>query len=345
MNDRNQNYFKRRPVHSRRFLKIVAIIIISIAALAATVFGVPLLIDSIARITPVEKGGVAQTTSPADTETQTEPQTEAETESAVVYSYHEYPGSDVHKGSLILVNADYAYVFPDKINHLSVYEKKTGSYKVSGSTVMLEYNTMYALNEMMDAFYKQYKIDDVLVKGGYRDFDTQMSLYSARVDQAGLEAVEGYIAPAGHSEHHTAMSFDLSVYTDDGISLTLADGSEYAWFGDNCHRFGFIKRYAPEKANITKIFGEEWHFRYVGRAHAYYMKKHNLCLEEYITLLRGFTFEEDHLIFSDDTGARYEIYYIPLANGDTTKIPVPENADFTVSGNNINGFIVTLQLS
>lgn len=335
----------RKPKRNYHLWQIITVVVICIALVIVTIFSVSYLLDSIAKNTPPEKGGLAQTTDSSSTEPVTEPVTEAVTEPAVIYTYHDYAQEGVHAGELILVNASNVYVFPDKPDLLSVYENKTDSYKVGGTAITLERNTMLALNEMMDAFYEKYKLGDVLITGGYRDYDTQMNLYSSRVEAVGLNAVTGYIALAGYSEHHTALSFDLSVYTDDGVSMTLADKTQYSWIADNCHKYGFVIRYDPGKKEVTGIFAEEWHFRYVGRPHAYYMKKHDLCLEEYTDLLRGFTFEGEHLIFSDDLGGRYEIYYIPLTNGETIKIPVPADAVYTVSGNNVNGFIVTLDIS
>ena len=60
---------------------------------------------------------------------------------------------------------------------------------------------------------------------------------------------------------------------------------DYAWLTENAWRYGFILRYPPEKADVTGIGYESWHFRYVGIPHAWYMQENNLCLEEYLDLL------------------------------------------------------------
>lgn len=334
-----------KPRRKRHLGLIIFVTVISITLVIATVFCVSYMIDKIAVNTPPEKGGIAQTAGSDTAERQTEPGTESVTEPAVIYNYPEYKEADVHTGNLILVNAGNEFIFPEKPDLISVYGNKPETYKISSSEIQLESNTLLALNEMMDEFYNKYKLGDVLVSAGYRDYDTQMTLYSDRVEAAGLEAVSGYIALAGFSEHHTALAFDLSVYTDDGVSMTLADKPQYSWLADNCYKYGFVLRYDPEKTDITGIQGEKWHFREVGQPHSYYMKKNNLVLEEYIDLLRGYTFEGIHLIINDDVGGSYEIYTIPLSNGETTKIPVPENTEYIVSGNNKNGFIVTLKIS
>ncbi|MHB1150937.1 MAG: M15 family metallopeptidase [Eubacteriales bacterium] len=334
-----------RTRRNRHIGLIIFVTVISIALVITTIFSVSYMLDKIAANTPPEKGGIAQTSGSETAEQQTEPVTEPVTEPAAVYNYLEYTEADVHAGNLILVNAENEYVFPEKPDLVSIYGNKPETYKISSSEILLERNTLLALNEMTDEFYNKYKLGDVLVSIGYRDYDTQMKLYSDRVEAAGLEAVSGYIALAGFSEHHTALAFDLSVYTDDGVSMTLADKPQYSWLANNCYKYGFVLRYDPEKTDITGIQGEKWHFRYVGQPHSYYMKKNNLVLEEYIDLLRGYTFESEHLIINDDIGRSYEIYTVPLTNSEIIKIPVPQDTEYNVSGNNKNGFIVTLKIS
>lgn len=328
-----------KPGRGRFLTLFIFIAVLSIALIIATVFGVSYMLDGIAAVTPSEKGGMAV---PTDT---SEPQTE-QTE-AVIFEkkiiYLERMEDDVHTGDLILVNAENEFIFSENRSLVPVYGNKPDTYKLSNAEIYLEKKALAALNEMMTGFYAKYNLGDVLLAVGYRDFDTQMQLYSARAEAEGIAAVTGYLALAGYSEHHTALAFDLSVYTDDGKSLTLADKTQYSWLTDNCHKYGFVLRYDPEKTDITGIIGEKWHFRYIGHPHAYYMKKNNLVLEEYIELLRDFTFD-DPLTVSDDLGGSYEIYYVSLANGDFTKIPVCEDAEYNISGNNKNGFIVTLKL-
>ena len=45
-----------------------------------------------------------------------------------------------------------------------------------------------------------------------------------------------------------------------------------------------------------------------------------------------------------DDGVTYEIYYVPAATGEgaTTSVPVPTDMPYTISGNNYDGFIVTI---
>lgn len=64
------------------------------------------------------------------------------------------------------------------------------------------------------------------------------------------------------------------------------DGNEvYEWLENNSYKYGFVKRYADDKKDITGIINEPWHFRYVGIEAAKVMYEKNLCLEEYIDLI------------------------------------------------------------
>jgi hypothetical protein len=59
--------------------------------------------------------------------------------------------------------------------------------------------------------------------------------------------------------------------------------------------------------------------------------------EEYIDYIKEFTFGDKHLAVECDDG-KYEIYYTK-----GTEIKVPKNKTYAISGNNIDGFIITIK--
>ncbi len=91
-----------------------------------------------------------------------------------------------------------------------------------------------------------------------------------------------------------------------------------------------------ENRPLIDLSYESWHFRYVGLPHACVMAENDLCLEEYIDYLRGFPFSGEHLQVTC-LGRSYEIYYCPR-----DQVYVPVNGTYTISGNNVDGFIVTI---
>lgn len=134
--------------------------------------------------------------------------------------------------------------------------------------------------------------DDVWfwVASGYRSVDEQREVLRKAVEaneKAGLppsrarEEALRTIALPGHSEHHTGLAIDLNDVSD-GFESTKA----YAWLQEHCAEYGFVQRYREEKAHITGIDRESWHYRYVGRAHAAEMERLGLCLEEYVIYLQ-----------------------------------------------------------
>ena len=247
---------------------------------------------------------------------------------------------DIHRGDLILVNADTPCTFADSTDDMvRIYDHKTGSYQVRTTQLFWMPQAMEPLNDLLDGFYAQYSDRAVNIISTYRSYDDQQQLYDQRVQQEGEAAAKAYVAPAGASEHHTGLAMDLSLYLEGGRSLDFTGSGRYAWIGDNAYRYGFILRYPEEKRELTGIAYEPWHFRYVGRVHATAMRALGLCMEEYIDLLHGCTYEGEHLLVTCDDGSRYEVYY-----AEGLEVPVPKDADYTVSGDNIAGFIVTVAL-
>lgn len=62
--------------------------------------------------------------------------------------------------------------------------------------------------------------------------------------------------------------------------------------------------------------------------------------EEYAGWLRDYPWEGEHLTARLD-GTEYEIYFVPAAPGEITRVPIPVGYEYTVSGNGADGFIVT----
>ena len=204
--------------------------------------------------------------------------------------------------------------------------------------VQLRKTPLLALEQMARDFYAAKNINDLIVISGYRTQEQQKELYDNDLAQTGLDYSE-LVAKAGYSEHQTGYSIDFSTST----TWDYDGQGDYAWIDENCWKYGYILRYAENKTELTKIKYEPWHYRYVGVPHAYYMYKNGICMEEYIERLKQYTYEGEHLTFTDDNGKNYELYYVPSDDGnETTYVPVPVSLKYEVSGNNIDGFIVTV---
>ena len=90
------------------------------------------------------------------------------------------------------------------------------------------------------------------------------------------------VAIPGTSEHALGLALDLisNQYTE--LDERQETTAEAKWLKENCHKYGFILRYQPEKTNITGIIYEPWHYRYVGVEDATKIMKLGITLEEYL---------------------------------------------------------------
>lgn len=267
-------------------------------------------------------------------------ESEAATEPKTVYENVSVSNEDVHAGDLILVNTDTAYVEENPTEIVSIYDHKTDNYHVSGTETSLRQPALDALNQMLDAFYVATGHQDMIVISGYRTTQQQQELYDADLAETGGQTSTRVALP-GHSEHESGYALDFSLYTD-GVQYDYDGTGEYAWINENCAHYGYVLRYAEDKQETTGIQAEPWHYRYVGQPHATYMMENNVCLEEYLTLLKNYTADEPLSITNWD-GEIYQVYYVAAdTSTDSTYVMVPPDAKYTISGNNSDGFIVTV---
>lgn len=246
---------------------------------------------------------------------------------------------DLHSGPLILVNNSCPYVFPEEQSLVNVLEAKNDSYFVRDSTVQLAPEAMDALNRMMADFAAQGGPRQVNVVAGHRTEEFQQHLFDQSAAANGLEHAQRYVAQPGGSEHHTGYAVDLALYyPDSGASGTFDGTGDYCWIAEHAPEYGFVLRYPGDKESVTGIGAESWHYRYVGLPHAPLMAELGLCLEEYIDFLRQYPCEEAHL-YTEWEGQAYEIYFC-----GAEALYVPDSGTYALSGNNVDGFIVTILL-
>lgn len=308
-------------------------------------------------ITPAETDPVttpAETT-PAVTDPVTTP---AETTAPqIVQGYKEITltPDELHAGELILINYTLGFEFVEPVGLDSQLKKIYGSHPAShythpNSSQLLRADVLGAFNEMMADFYAFSEDGSTQTRLAYRSYDSQKELY----DKYG----DSYVYP-GYSEHQTGAVIDLNVIrwseTVNAKGETVRTSETYElgyfdifdWIYENCCKYGFVLRYPESKVSKTGVGNDKDHFRYVGVAHATYMYENNLCLEEYLALLQSHTYEGEHITVDCD-GKSYEIYYIAASldeegNITDTAVYVPENLPYTVSGNNYDGFVVTVE--
>ncbi len=207
---------------------------------------------------------------------------------------------------------------------------------------------------MIADFVKATGCKEVLVTSGYRTFDFQKDLYDSRVASQGEEMAKLYVAQPGYSEHHAGLAVDMVIFAG-GQQYYFPDYEQAAWIVEKAPEYGFILRYTEANQAITHCAPEPWHYRYVGAPHASLVTAMGISFEEYHEYLRTFTWDGVRLLIAEDGSVSetdgfdlpdsgHMVYFVPAWEGDTTPIPVPPDASYEISGNNADGFIVTVDL-
>ncbi|MCQ2460470.1 MAG: D-alanyl-D-alanine carboxypeptidase family protein [Ruminococcus sp.] len=265
--------------------------------------------------------------------TQTKPTEEEETtDVSKKYSSKSVSNDDIYKGDLILINSENPYKFPENdTDVVTMFDHiDTSCISVCDLVTKLDSKVIEQLNALFKGFIDEGNENDITVIGAYRSFEEQNDKY-----YSGLSGFGG-----GYTDYHSARSFDIGIFPKDGSSSGYYSSvGNYAWIDENAADFGFILRFPDEKEEYTKERARTYTYRYVGIPHSVYIKQHDLCLEEYLKLLKDHNSSNPLEI---NVGADiYNVYYVPKGSGDTTEVPVPSGMDYTISGDNSGGFIVS----
>lgn len=146
------------------------------------------------------------------------------------------------------------------------------------------------LNQMILDMKKQ-GLRNIWIQSAYRTIEEQENLFNDKVNyflSIGKTEEEAenltlrMINRPGTSEHNLGLAVDFNYVNKD-----FENTKEFAWLLENAENYGFVLRYKAEKIDITKVYYEPWHWRYVGIEHAKKMNELDMCLEEYIEYLKN----------------------------------------------------------
>ena len=129
----------------------------------------------------------------------------------------------------------------------------------------------------------------IAIESGYRSYDYQKKVWNEILNSKGIEYTEKFVAKPGYSEHQTGLAVDFLLYENGNFydDVKLLGHPVLKLVADNAWKFGFIIRYPLGKEKITEYGYEPWHLRYVkNKKIAKYIKDNNLCLEEYLDILK-----------------------------------------------------------
>lgn len=237
----------------------------------------------------------------------------------------------IYTGNLVLINAHYP-LRSTAANGLTPVDPRFPD-------ILMQRDAANVLQLILDKLSAGNAIVPV---SGYRSSAQQRAIFDDSLKENGAEFTRKYVALPDHSEHQTGLAIDLGLNQAD-MDFICPD-FPYEGICDAFRRaapcYGFIQRYERGKEEITGIAHEPWHFRYVGYPHSRIIAENGLSLEEYITFIKSCT-EHNRYISRGKDHTVTEVYYIP-ATGEETEISLPDRSVSQISGNNMDGFIVTV---
>lgn len=346
-NNNNGNNSNQNDLRLARYRSIILLLVI---ALLASVIALV--------ITSVKLSNAIAEEKPSESESASESETESESETTQnpnePDTVTKYLTKNPTTGLLYLLSDDHLYSKKDtalvSLETKKVNGENTG-YTVADNNVKLTMSTILAMNTMFTAMESAGENPDYAfrVVAGFRTWAEQEAVYP---DAPTEENTQDISLPGG-SDFHSGNTFRLSAISKENGTTSymrdIAETTEAKWLEKNMWRYGIIQRYPASKTSQTG-FSENPQvtniYRYVGIPHAYYMWVNDLCLEEYLTTVRGYT-QEKPLIVTLPSGEVHKIFFVgaTLANGGAT-LNMPEEdfgTDvFAYSYDNRGGYVVTV---
>lgn len=236
----------------------------------------------------------------------------------------------IHQGNLILVNHEYAYAEQGTLTFLPAY--------IGQKDILIEKNASVMLNQLMS------EIDGwnaIVPVSGWRSCKEQQEIWNDSLTANGLEFTKKYVAVPKHSEHHTGLAIDLGLRQEkiDFICPDFPYTGICQIFRRRASHYGFVERYPKDKESITKIAQEPWHFRYVGMPHSLIMTEKMIALEEYLLFIKEFQYGVNPYFFQIHN-QKIAVSYIAYSS-NVTELLLEDCCTYTISGNNVDGFIFT----
>ena len=287
--------------------------------------------------------------------------------------YVEKSADDIKIGNLLLINQknqfDYTvnglvatdYItLPNSIENLWAFKNNSANntetkIKIPGTdtyaptyelgkeavNIALDKTTLKSFNQMMLDYCNTLNLSSY-TEGSASKINVAWG-WSHSKDLYGSDAYKGDIYEYGETFYNQAdgKSITLQSVTHGKITESILK-NDFSWIYNHCHEYGFIIRFPDSCQEHTGFNSKErLHLRYVGVEHATYIYENGCCLEKYLELLRTNHGYNNPLTFNAN-GKEYQVYYVQY-NGNPTQIPVPKDSTHTISGDNMNGFIVTVE--
>ncbi len=247
--------------------------------------------------------------------------TTAETD--VPEGYTTVPLDDVRIHSGLLVQVDGSHPFTGTAPELMTFAAKNESYRMKRMDLGGTEALVLAMNQLGTAYQNATGAANLMVYSTTEPYNVAGSLY-----------------PDALPDRSTGYCVDLCILNADASISRMETQQE--WLAANAHTYGFVFSYQESESAQSGVAAAPYHLRYIGAVHAGLMKQENLTLSSYYDYLRGHTLDVPLFYTYGDT--TYTVYFVP-SEGSITEVPVPLNATYEISGNNSDGFIVTVGAS
>lgn len=266
--------------------------------------------------------------------------------------YIEKNADAIKVGSLLIINEEFSYSFPtdfsDMVN-LYQYQRNDANkeythindcytYSLTYDRIYLNQTTLDALNSMLLDYCKGLDLTDAS-KVSVSNLEIAWGGYSASTVS---EYTEDVNLGKGFYDHALGTTFTIKQNSPSTVLTENLLKSNFKWISENAHKYGFIVRYPGScKDHNGEDSSKRVHLRYIGIEHATYIYENGICLDEYLELLRTNHGFDNPLSFTAN-GKNYQVYYVKYS-GNPTQIPVLKDSNYSISGDNMNGFIVTVE--
>lgn len=126
---------------------------------------------------------------------------------------------------------------------------------------------------------------DVILRSGYRSFETQTSLFLNSASRRGTDFAVRKNAWEGRSEHQLGLAIDLVTPDHPELTDDFDQSTAGQWISEHCYEYGFIMRFGGGEHQLETGYAREaWHYRYVGVELATYLYENDMSLEVYYNL-------------------------------------------------------------
>lgn len=245
--------------------------------------------------------------------------------------------AEVKKGDLLLINKTHDI---DPTLKAAVKAASKNTYSVIGGAAYCKFDrtdekinlsetTINALMKLAEGLYTDTQCADLLLCYGILDPKSTTLEYDY--------------------SHQLGTVIDVKLSTG-GQPTTVASNAVVAeWLRTNACKYGFIVEYEPtvDEAGHKSGHGSDevipsTQLRYVGVAHATYIQANNLTFDAYLAKVRTASSEKPLTFKAGESS--YAVYFVE-ATGENFTASLPTNYNYTISGNNVDGVIVTVELS